>query len=46
MHISKKTQIIFMRANKTLTRIFDNYTYFANIILPKVAAKLPQFIEI
>ena len=46
MHPSKKTQIAYLKANETLTKVLSKYADLANIFLSKLAAKLPKHMKI
>ena len=43
VYLSKKAQIVYMKADKALFQVLNKYTNFANVFLPKLAADLLEY---
>ena len=39
VHLLKKAQIAYLKANEAFTKVFSKYIDFADVFLPKLAAK-------
>ena len=46
MHLSKKAQIAHLKIDKALTKVSSKYTNFLDIFLPKLDAKLLEYMVI
>ena len=46
IHLSKKAQIAYLKADEAPTKVPSKYTDFVDIFLSKLAAKLPKHTEI
>ncbi len=46
MHLLKKAQIAYLKANKVSTKVLSKYTDFADVFSSKLAIKLPKHTEI
>ena len=46
VHPSNKAQIAHLKVDKALTKVFIKYANFADVFLPKLAAKLPKYMKI
>ena len=46
VHYLKKTQISHIKTDKVPTKVFDEYVNFADVFLPKLAAKLSRHMRI
>ena len=46
MHLSKKAQIAYLKANKVFTKVSSKYTNFIDGFLPKLAIELPTYMRI
>ena len=46
VHPSKKAQIAHLKANEASTKVSSKYADFADVFLPKLAAKLPKHMKI
>ena len=46
MHPSKKAQIAHLKVDKVLFKMLSKYANFADVFLPKLAAKILKYIEI
>ena len=44
IYLLKKTQIVYLKADKALTEVFSKYANFTDIFSLKLAAKLPKHI--
>ena len=42
MNFLKKAQIAYLKADKALIKVFNEYTDFVDIYLPKLAAKFSK----
>ena len=46
MHPSKKAQVANLKVDKALTKVLSKYADFADIFSPKLAADIPEYMEI
>ncbi len=46
VHLSKKAQIAYLKADKTLTEVPSKYADFVDVFLPKLATKLRKYTKI
>ncbi len=46
MHLSRRAQIAHLKADEAPSKVPSEYTDFANVFSPKLAAKLSEYTEI
>ena len=46
MHLLKRAQIVYLKVDKALTKVFNKYIDFADVFLPKLVAKLFKHMRI